>query len=1063
MLLEHLEQPVWIASADASRLLYINPPCRRLLGAAADAVDSGTPWWRQWVPVHEQSQMQRAIDRCRVDEPLTVRLTQGSGSDAATLDLTLIRDPSGELAAIVQPSANIMPRNWSHPGTFRNLLDSLPLALVVKNLRGERIFVNRFYLDLHKIRADAVLGKTDFQLFPADIAEQFTADDRFVIDNEQVVQSTEQLPLNDGRMRWIERIKGPARDVEGNIIGVQLLFWDVTERKRIEAELDEERYLLHSLLDNLPDAIYFKDRESRFRRVSMGMAKKFGWASPSDAIGKTDADVFTSEHADQAREDELRIMETRIPIVARIEKETWPDRDDTWCSSTKLPLCDGKGQVVGTFGMSRDITDLKRIEFQLREARDAADAANAAKSQFLANMSHEIRTPMNGILGMAELLTKTSLDQRQADYVGLIQQSGQSLLRLLNDILDFSKIEAGHLELEVTPFSLSESVARAMQMLAVRAETQGIDLACRIHPGLPPVVEGDPTRLRQVIVNLAGNAIKFTEQGEVVVQVEPIEPPSSAEEWGAASGTDSADTPGTGNASEVRTLWIRVSVRDTGIGIAADKLETIFQAFTQADASTTRRFGGTGLGLAISARLVQLMDGQLAVESEPGVGTTFQFTLPLRIGDARQAPLDLQTAIQDLAQLPVLVVDDESTNRRVLIELLEYWEMKPTAVNSAQQAMELLCQAAERGEPFRLGLFDMMMPDTDGLMLTEQVRRNPLLKELPVIMLSSMAHGADLERCRRAGISHYLLKPFVHSELLNAILTELDAGPAKPPTEEPPPMPQGNLRILLVEDGVVNQRVATELLGLRGHRVTLAENGREAVEMWHPNRFDLVLMDLQMPEMDGFEATRAIRQREQQSNVRTPIIAMTARVMPDDRRLCVEAGMDGYIAKPVDPDKLDDVLAGYHSPATESIAEPAVATEPADDGHRDDDAAAPTQPLEDGGETVLDLQPMLKRFGGRQAVVLQLADVFFEECPVLLEQLHAAIRDQDGELLHRAAHTLKGTSDLFGGQQLQRLCASMEATNQQQAWTQLAIEVQAIEAAAKRLLGALRQETEGLR
>jgi CheY-like chemotaxis protein len=383
------------------------------------------------------------------------------------------------------------------------------------------------------------------------------------------------------------------------------------------------------------------------------------------------------------------------------------------------------------------------------------------------------------------------------------------------------------------------------------------------------------------------------------------------------------------------------------------------------------------------------------------------------------------------------------------MELLDYWDLKPTAVNSAQQALELLGQAAERGEPFRLGLFDMMMPDTDGLMLTEQVRRDPLLKDMPVIMLSSMAHGANLDRCRRAGISRYLLKPFVHSELLNAILEVFDARPASCQPADTSVVPQGNLRILLVEDGLVNQRVAIELLGLRGHRVTLAQNGREAVEMWKPGRFDLILMDLQMPEMDGFEATRAIRQREQAGNVRTPIIAMTARVMPDDRRLCVEAGMDGYIPKPVDPDKLDEVLAGYHAPDPQPPSQGA--------------SMDVNEPVCDGEETVLDLQPMLKRFGGRNAVVLQLADVFFDECPVLLEQLHTAVDNQDSELLHRAAHTLKGTSDLFGGQQLQQLCAKMEADNDRQAWPQLAVDVQAIESAAERMLSALRTITDGMR
>lgn len=953
--------------------------------------------------------------------------------------------PSRDKDRVPESGDPILPSKWHHAGTFRNLLDSLPLALVVKNLQGERIFVNRFYLDLHDVSEADVVGKSDYDLFPSATARAFLKDDQRVIDSGEVIQDIERLPLRAGDYRWIERIKGPARDVDGNIIGVQLLFWDVTRRKNVEAELDKERAYLHALLNNLPDAIYFKDQESRFLKINVGMAKKHGLASPIDAVGKTDADIFTQEHASKTRRDELTIMKTGNPIIARVEKETWADREDSWCSSTKLPLLDKHKNVVGTFGMSRDITAQKLIELQLRDARDAANAANAAKGEFLANMSHEIRTPMNGILGMAELLTHTSLSQQQQDYVELIQQSGESLLRLLNDILDFSKIEAGHMELELTPFTMSETIAKSIQMLAFRAESKQIDLACRVHPELPNVVLGDPNRLRQVIVNLVGNSIKFTEHGEIVVEVQPL--PSTAES--VFQQSEASDAPG--------AFGVRISVRDTGIGIAADKLEHIFEAFTQADASTTRRYGGTGLGLAISNRLVQLMGGVLRVESELGQGTTFYFDLPMTPGELEGGNTDFSGMITNLVDLPVLIVDDNSTNRKVLIELLEYWNLKPTAVSSASQAIAELRQAVDADQPFQLGLFDMMMPDIDGLMLTETLRNETSLADLPVIMLSSLAHGADLERCRAAGITRYLLKPFVHSELLNAILETFTPEGIQPDAPEPQtgpavssPAKLPGLQILLAEDGLVNQRVAIELLRLRGHNVTLACDGREAVEMFSKAKFDLVLMDLQMPELDGFEATAAIHQLEQDEHRsrHTPIVAMTARAMPDDRQLCLEAGMDGYIAKPVDPQLLDELLAKFQRTPAESGQEPAA-------------EAAGTETHDNDQAVVLDLAPLLKRFGGKQAIVTQLAETFALEGPELLQQMERALAQQTPAELRRAAHTMKGSVDLFGAGQLRLLCEELEQTAESEQWAALLPLVQRITDAHQIFVAELSKAIEG--
>ncbi len=402
--------------------------------------------------------------------------------------------------------------------TYESLVNTLPLCLLIKDKDGNRVFANRAYLEFRGKTLDELLGKRDEDLFPPEIAQQFTEDDQRVIQNGKAMHDVEETLDASGKPCWIERIKSPILDRDNEIIGLQLLFWDVTDRVTAEKELKHERDLLSNLLRHIPDCIYFKDRDSRFLRVSEAMAEKFGLESSSAVVGKTDSDIFTGEHAQAARDDEIRVMETREPLVDRIEKETWPGRDDTWCLSTKMPFLDDCGEVIGTFGISRDITELKKYQDELKDARDAADRANRAKSDFLANMSHEIRTPMNAIIGMSELLSQTNLNHEQRDYVQLVCDSADSLLRLLNDILDFSKIEARKLELESIPFSVRDLIEKTGRSLSMRAAEKSLELACRVAPDVPDRVIGDPGRLRQIMINLMGNAVKFTDEGEVVVE-----------------------------------------------------------------------------------------------------------------------------------------------------------------------------------------------------------------------------------------------------------------------------------------------------------------------------------------------------------------------------------------------------------------------------------------------------------------------------------------------------------------------------------------------------------------
>ena len=921
---------------------------------------------------------------------------------------------------------------------LRTLIDTIPDCYIfIKDAESRFLTTNAAHLRvLRATKLEEVIGKTDLDLFPPELAQQYYADEQTVIRSGQPLLNREEVTIDEqGRTKWLLTTKVPVRDSAGEVIGLVGVSRDITERVKAEEELERRDAVLEAVAfaaecllkarrweESMPEILARLGQAAKVSQVcvfqnyydAQGVLharrlQKWVAADQANRNGQPELEDIPFQQAGLGRWTELlgrgdlicgRVTDLpageqallvgqgirSIAVVPIFVDHAWwgliAFRDHLYEREWSLTDIGALKTAAGTLGAA-----IQREKFQkeLERAKEAAESASRAKSEFLANMSHEIRTPMNGIIGMTELALDTELTAEQREYLEMVLSSANSLLGLLNDILDFSKIEAGKLDLVPGDFALRDSLGETMKTLAVRAHQKGLELAYHILPDVPDALVGDLGRLRQVIVNLVGNAIKFTERGEIVVQVQKEEE------------TDDR-------------VKLRFSVSDTGIGIPADKQKLIFEPFTQADSSTTRRFGGTGLGLAISSRLVAMMGGTLWVESQVGVGSTFYFTAWFGLSKAA-APKAMFESL-DVEGLPVLIVDDNATNLRILEEMLSGWHMRPKMANDPEKGLDELERAAQAGEPYPLVILDAVMPEMDGFTLAERIREHPALSKTAIVLLTSIDRQGDAKRCRELGITAYLRKPITQSELFNAVLNALGTTPSSLRHKTralitPLSSNEHALRVLIAEDNVVNQHLASRILEKRGHSVTTVANGQEALEALAQGSFDLILMDVQMPEMDGFEAARLIRERERETGQHIPIVAMTAHAMTGDRERCLEAGMDAYISKPLNAHELLQVV--------ESLAPKSVQGAPA--------PSSDLQPLKSAS---FDLDDALARVEGDKELLSQVINVFLEDSPRLMTDIRVSIERGDAETLQRAAHTLKGAVSSLSAHRAAQLALSLE-------------------------------------
>jgi two-component system sensor histidine kinase/response regulator len=880
-----------------------------------------------------------------------------------------------------------MPASLSARGTIQlsNLIESLIdqasiATLFWKDRDGRLIYVNHATCELLEYPRSALLTMNIM-----DIALHLTGEDwirRWTHLRKKGTLTFESIYRSLSGRDFPVEVTANYLEYEGD--GYICAFVrDIAERKRIEKALGEAEAKYRDIFENAVEGIFQSTYDGLRLNCNPAMVRIYGY----DSIEEFKAAVVARRiYVDPGRRAEFVKLMEASEVITGFEAQVYrKDGTIIWTSEKARKVRDENGKFLYYEGFVEDITERKHNAEELRQAKEAAEAASLAKGQFLANVSHEIRTPMNGIIGMTELALNSDLTPEQREYLEVVRSSAGSLLALINDVLDFSKIEAGKLMLNPTEFRLRAALDHMFSTLGVRAQKKRLELVANILPNVPDVLIGDPDRLQQIILNLVDNAIKFTEKGDVVVHVQAeMEPPDLAR--------------------------LHFTVTDTGIGVPKEKQKLIFEAFSQADSSMTRRYGGTGLGLSITAELAGLMGGEIWVESEPAKGSAFHVILPFRLAEDLSAHQALKQPAPELRDRRVLIVDDNYANRRILQAMLINWHMKPHLTENGQAAVLALQLADEEGRPFSLVLLDAMMPAMDGFEVAACIRSHTNLAQTPIIMLSSADVRQCSARCREIGIRMHLMKPIKQRDLHDAIsqtLMQAGENPQPPQSLEhvgvatkfiPRPKEEAavpcQLRILLAEDNPTNQLLVGSLLQKRGHVVVTARTGKEAVAACLNDHFDLIVMDVQMPEMNGFEATTAIREMERSDGTRVPILALTAHTLDGFRERCLTAGMDDYISKPI---RAQEFLAAV------SRLMPC------------ETAKTPDQVRSASATPLVDTQELMARFDGDMQLLHEACDIFRRSFPQHVSQLRQAVARGDAESVARTAHTLKGSVGNFGG------------------------------------------------
>jgi PAS domain S-box-containing protein len=1036
-------------------IVSLNPAAERLYGypegeLKGEHISVLTP------PEH-LDEMMGILERVRRGETVsgyeTERLSKSGRRIPLSLTVSPVRDTAGNVVGLSAIARDITERKEAErrrqeaESKYRTVVEHLPAVTYLQEVEHDRV------MTFISPQIEAMLGYApeDYNgthlwvetIHPED-RERVLAEDERTDETGEPFKIEYRQVAKDGRVVWVRDEAVLVRNNEGKPLFWQGFMMDITERKQSEEALreSEERYRLVARAIN--EVIWDNDIAADEQKWDGAIELTFGYPSGLETTG-----AWWEERIHP--EDKQRVL-SKIAAVLDSDVEVWSDEyrfrraDGTYATvvDRAYVVRNANGEPVRMTGSMSDVTERDRAEKESQEARRAAESANRAKSEFLANMSHEIRTPMNGVIGMTGLLLDTDLTEEQREYAQTVRASAESLLTIINDILDFSKIEAGKLLIEQLDFDLGAVVEEAAGLLAERAYDRGVELASLIERDVPMDLRGDAGRIRQVLVNFLSNAVKFTEKGEVLLLARLIEE------------TD-------------HSAVVRFEVRDTGIGMTEEQQSRLFESFTQADASTTRRYGGTGLGLAVSKQLVELMGGEIGVQSAPGEGSTFWFSLPLEKQSEGVRRIDSASSAVPLRDVRVLAVDDNETNRKILTHQLASWGIESEAAEDGPSALRMLREAAGRGEPYDLAILDMQMPEMDGIEVAQKIKSDPVTAPTKLMMLTSIGGRREEDKVDPEGVAAYLSKPVKQSQLYD-VLAEILAGPAtggarephaSPPAHTPPAAAQAPIgfsdrppaRILVVEDNAVNQKVAVRMLERLGYRADVAANGLEAVEALSRIPYRAVLMDVQMPEMDGYEATAEIRRREAAHAWRgeaqsTPIIAMTANAMQGDREKALAAGMDDYVAKPAKPAELEAVLARWIRRADEASSDTEKST---------DDAPLPVDGDEPLDRSVLASLRELQE-EGEPDLLGELAALFLVDVPNQLETLRQALEAGDISSARRVAHTLKGSCGNMGAKRMATICAELQDVGDSSDLTLAATLVKHLQAEFVRVRHALEAE-----